>query len=368
MSSLTLKARLLLVLVLALAPAVVLAVMRANEIAALAAVPLSNDAHTGLWGDIGLILMMALAGLGILWIGAERWCLRPLKPIQAVVAAIARGNFAVRPPIGPTTPEIQALANDVFTMAEAITVREAALQVSLDQREHMLREIHHRVKNNLQVVSSLLSLQASRVRSPRLRRMFSDAQGRMLAMSVVHRHLYERSDWSSVDFKAYICDLVGHLSANRGGGDTPTAGGAPVVHCTVEAPVISVGPDTAIPVGLIVTEAVSNAFRHGFAGVAAPEIRISAQEVGGDIEVRIEDNGVGFEDVQNGMLGERGLGLALMQGLAAQLGGTITIEPCPGGVGICILARFPKPREAATILQPKAEEHRRLLAVNSLAT
>jgi two-component sensor histidine kinase len=350
-SSLTLKARLLLVLALALAPAVVLAIMRAGE-------TVSADP----WGDIGLILMIALAGLGVLWIGAERWCLRPLKPIQAVVAAIARGNFAVRPPIGPTTPEIQALAKDVFTMAEAITVREAALQVSLDQREHMLREIHHRVKNNLQVISSLLSLQAGKVRSPRLRRMFSDAQGRMLAMSVVHRHLYERSDWSTVDFKAYICDLVGHLSANRRGGDAPT------VICHVEAPVISVSPDTAIPVGLIVTEAVSNAFRHGFAGVAAPEVRISAREVGGDIEVRIEDNGVGFEETRDTMREERGLGLALMQGLAAQLGGTITIEPCPGGVGICILARFPKPRAAATILQPKAEEHRRLLAVSPLAT
>ena len=339
-------------LVLALTPAVVLAIMRAGQ-----SVP------SDLWGDIGLILVIALATLGVLWIGAERWCLRPLKPIQAVVAAIARGNFAVRPPIGPTTPEIQALAKDVFTLAEAITVREAALQVSLDQREHMLREIHHRVKNNLQVVSSLLSLQASKVRSPRLKRMFSDAQGRMLAMSVVHRHLYERSDWSTVDFKAYICDLVSHLSANRGGGD-----GRPTVHCHVEAPVISVGPDTAIPIGLIVTEALSNAFRHAFAGVAVPEINISAREIGGDIELRIEDNGVGFEDTQDGMREERGIGLALMQGLAAQLGGTVTIEPCPGGVGICLLARFPKPRAVATFLQTKAEEHRRLLAVSSLAT
>ena len=340
MSSLTLKARLLLVLALALAPAVVLAIVSANEHTL--ALPLSAAARDGLWGDIGLILLIALAGLGILWIGAERWCLRPLKPIQAVVAAIARGNFAVRPPIGPTTPEIAALAQDVFTMAEAITVREAALQVSLDQREHMLREIHHRVKNNLQVVSSLLSLQANKMRSPRIRRIFGDAQGRMLALSVVHRHLYERSDWSAVDFKAYISDLVGHLSANYRG--------APTVRCSVEAPVISVGPDTAIPVGLIVVEAVSNAFRHAFAGVAVPEIGISAREIGDDIEVRIEDNGVGFKEPQGETREERGLGLALMQGLAAQLGGTITIEPCPE-VGICVLAGFPKPGATARALQ-----------------
>ncbi len=353
MSSLTLKARLLLILALALAPAVALGIMRAGE----------TVASASLWGDIGFILLMALAGLGILWIGAERWCLRPLKPIQAAVAAIARGNFAVRPPIGPTTPEIQALTQDVFTMAEAISVREAALQASLDQREHMLREIHHRVKNNLQMVSSLLSLQADKVRSPRIRRMFGDAQGRMLALSVVHHHLYERSDWSSVDFHAYITDLVDHLSAKRKGGD------GPAVQCDVQASVIAVGPDTAIPIGLIVTEAVSNAFDHAFAGVAAPKIRISAQEIGDDIEVSIEDNGVGFEDRRDSMPGERGIGLALMQGLAAQLGGTIRIVPCPSPrVGICIHARFPKPPATATALRPKAEEPRRPIAVSSLAT
>lgn len=328
MKSLTLKARLLVVLALALAPAVVLAVLRTNEMTANA---------TGLWGDVGLILLAALAGLGVLWVAAERWCLRPLKPIQAVAAAIARGDFAPPRPTGPTTPEIQALTQDVFTIAEALSVRETALQASLDQREHMLREIHHRVKNNLQMVSSLLSLQVDKIRSPRIRRLFGASQSRMLALSVLHRHLYERSDWSSVDFKAYITDLVGHLSANRNGGNTTA------VQCDVQASVIAVGPDTAIPVGLIVTEAVGNAFNHAFAGVAAPKIHISAQEIGGDMQVTIEDNGVGLADAGDAMEEDRGLGLTLMQGLAAQLGGSLEVSPRPEG-GTRVRAWFPKPR------------------------
>jgi two-component sensor histidine kinase len=72
----------------------------------------------------------------------------------------------------------------------------------------MLREIHHRVKNNLQMISSLLNLQAGEIRSPRIRRFFGDAQNRVLTLSILHRHLYERSSWALVDFQQFISDLV----------------------------------------------------------------------------------------------------------------------------------------------------------------
>ena len=81
----------------------------------------------------------------------------------------------------------------------------------------MLREIHHRVKNNLQMISSLLNLQAGEIRSPRIRRFFGDAQNRVLTLSILHRHLYERSSWSLVDFQQFISDLVRQISVARPG-------------------------------------------------------------------------------------------------------------------------------------------------------
>jgi two-component sensor histidine kinase len=200
----------------------------------------------------------------------------------------------------------------------------------------MLREIHHRVKNNLQMISSLLSLQSDRIRSPRLRRHFSDAQNRVLALSVLHRHLYERTTWALVDFQLFISDLVRQLSMNRA---NP---GPENIRFDIRAPVMAVGPDTAIPVGLIVTEAVSNAFSHAFAGVEAPAISIQAAESGGTVEFAIEDNGLGIDD--RIVTGEEAgtLGLTLIRGLAVQLGGEAEIRRKSSG-GTRVAVRFPLP-------------------------
>jgi two-component sensor histidine kinase len=231
---------------------------------------------------------------------------------------------------------MRSLAADIAVMAGAIRAREQDLRASLDQRDHMLREIHHRVKNNLQMISSLLSLQSDRIRSPRVRRHFSDAQNRVLALSVLHRHLYERSSWALVDFQAFINDLVRQLAMNR---DNPAP---PDIRMDIRAPVMAVGPDTAIPVGLIVTEAVGNAFRHAFAGVEAPSISIQATESGGTVEFAIEDNGVGIGD--RIVTGEDpgSLGLTLVRGLAMQLGGEAEIRRNAGG-GTRVAVRFPLP-------------------------
>ncbi len=311
----------------------------------ISAVPLSlrGDALVGLWIDLLMILLSSAVGLGALWLAAERWCVRPLKPIQAAAAAIARGEPPPPRRVDSTPPEIQALADDVYALAEAIRAREGEQLANLEQREHMLREIHHRVKNNLQMISSLLSLQADKIRSPRIQLLFADAQNRLLTLSILHRHLYERSNWSSVDFQAYINDLVRHLSANRVGKELPE------VKFSVRAPVWNVGPDTAIPIGLIVTEAVSNAFSHAFAGVATPEVRITAEEQGSDWEVIIQDNGGGLSQGFSVDDEDNGLGIMLMRGLASQLGGEIVIANGSGG-GTAVRLRFPKPA-------PPAEQH-----------
>src|SRR5262245_5436175 len=252
------------------------------------------------WGSFAILVLALAVVLGVVWIAADYWCVRPLRYIQESAARGARGEDIELTPQRPWGPELASVAEGVQAMAQAIASRETELRAGLEQRDHMLREIHHRVKNNLQMISSLLNLQAGEIRSPRIRRLFGDAQNRVLTLSILHRHLYERSSWSLVDFQQFISDLVRQVSVARQG----VARKAP--RFQIRAPIMAVGPDTAIPIGLIVTEAVGSAMSHDFSGVAAPEVRIEAKESEGkEVELVIEDNGV---DTNRGSLGSHGQG------------------------------------------------------------
>jgi two-component sensor histidine kinase len=189
----------------------------------------------------------------------------------------------------------------------------------------MLREIHHRVMNNLQMISSLLRLQASRIRSLRMRRVFAAAQNRVQTMAALHHHLYERTNWAQVDFEAFLNDLVRQLSLERG------PDGTPAVRFDVSAPVLAVGPDVAVPVGLVVTEAVTNAVTHAFAGIPDPRVTIRASHVDDSFVMSIDDNGTGIAPDNAQTAAREGLGFTLLRGLAMQLGGNISVSPHAGG-------------------------------------
>jgi two-component sensor histidine kinase len=302
--------------------------------------PVGTDSLSlaGIWAGFFLVVLASIAVLLVIWFGADRWCVRPLRYIQDFADKVARGEHITLSPRQPWSPEMASVGAGVTAMAEAISSREAALRANLEQRDHMLREIHHRVKNNLQMISSLLNLQAGEIRSPRIRRFFGDAQNRVLTLSILHRHLYERSSWSLVDFQQFISDLVRQISVGRARGDLP----APRFH--IRAPIMAVGPDTAIPIGLIVTEAVSIALTHDFSRAATPEIRIETSERGEEVELVIEDNGVARDDGAAIPDGKGGFALTLIRGLAMQLGGEVTIERKPEG-GNRVIVVFPTPAE-----------------------
>jgi two-component sensor histidine kinase len=287
------------------------------------------------WWGFALVAAAGLVLVVALWLGADRWCVRPLRHIQDFAGRVARGESAALE--GPPTwsPEMVSVAVRVNEMAAAIASREQELKAGLEQRDHMLREIHHRVKNNLQMISSLLNLQAGEIRSPRIRRFFGDAQNRVLTLSILHRHLYERSSWSLVDFQQFISDLVRQISVARPGIERPQP------RYTIRAPIMAVGPDIAIPVGLIVTEAVGRALNHDFTSVATPEVRIEAHEKGEEVELVIEDNGI---DQATANAPRGNFGLTLIRGLAMQLGGEVEMMPRAGG-GTRVVVSFPMPRD-----------------------
>jgi two-component sensor histidine kinase len=313
-----------------------------NAIFAVAAAPTTDLFSSLVRAGDGLVLVaLALAvALVAVWFGADRWCVRPLRYIRDFAGQVARGGPGDPGPPHPWSPELVSVGEGVTAMAEAIASREAELRAGLEQRDHMLREIHHRVKNNLQMISSLLNLQAGEIRSPRIRRFFGDAQNRVLTLSILHRHLYERTSWALVDFQRFISDLVRQISV----GSVEGIRSPPRFH--IRAPIMAVGPDTAIPVGLIVTEVVSSALDHDFSGIATPEIRIEAVEEEGQVTFTIEDNG---QDKDSGSIRSDGrgvFGLTLIRGLATQLGGELTITPRDGG-GTRVVVTFPVAKEQA---------------------
>ncbi len=304
--------------------------------------PIANGpmVWAGAWAGFALAVLAAVVVLMVIWLGADRWCVRPLRYIQDFADKVARGEDIKLAPTRPWSPEMASVGAGVTAMAEAIASREAALRAGLEQRDHMLREIHHRVKNNLQMISSLLNLQAGEIRSPRIRRFFGDAQNRVLTLSILHRHLYERSSWSLVDFQQFISDLVRQVSVGR------TTAGKAAPRFIIRAPIMAVGPDTAIPIGLIVTEAVSIALSHDFGNAATPEIRIEAVERGGEVELAIEDNGVSRDAGALASDGRGSFALTLIRGLAMQLGGEARVEQkSDGGSRVCVVFPTPAPDE-----------------------
>ncbi len=289
------------------------------------------------WSGLILVALALAAALLAVWLAADRWCVQPLRYIRDFADRVARGDDIKLEPRRPWGPELSSVGEGVRAMAAAIASREAELRAGLEQRDHMLREIHHRVKNNVQMISSLLNLQAGEIRSPRIRRFFGDAQNRVLTLSILHRHLYERSSWALVDFQQFISDLVRQISVGRRNPDRPQP------RYQIRAPIMAVGPDIAIPIGLIVTEAVSSALNRSFENVAAPEIRIEAADKEGTVKLIIEDNAAGGGR-SLGPETRGGFGLTLIRGLAMQLGGEAQISPREGG-GMRVAVTFPMPRD-----------------------
>lgn len=211
--------------------------------------------------------------------------------------------------------EFQAVGRDITELK----LKEEQIKASLKEKDALLKEIHHRVKNNLQIISSMLSLQEARVSDPGSREILADSRNRIKSMALIHERLYGSPDLSSIDFAEYLRSLVGHLASSYGAG-----GGRISTRMDVEA--MSLNIDTAIPLGLIVNELVTNSFKHAFPGEAKGEIFVRLRREGEmQYLLVVGDDGTGLPP---GLDIERtpSLGLQLVHALARQTGSRITVE------------------------------------------
>ncbi|HEX2493707.1 MAG TPA: PAS domain S-box protein [Steroidobacter sp.] len=220
----------------------------------------------------------------------------------------------------------------VVTTIRDITSRKAAeqrLRDSLEEKELLLKEVHHRVKNNLQVVASMLAIQAEQARAADAREMLMNCRQRVMSLALVHEKLYGGSDLRHIDLGALVRDIAAML----------VGAGAPTMLDTkfdVESVIVDI--ETALPASLIVNELITNAMKHAFIGRSRGELRISVRKHAPDhVDVEVADNGAGGVTMET-FERRATLGATIVRRLVRQLGGVLTVG---AGEGSSISIAFP---------------------------
>ncbi|WP_419755851.1 sensor histidine kinase [Brevundimonas sp.] len=270
-------------------------------------------------GTLLLPLGAWLTAFAAVMLLSERIFIRWLDYLERVAAIYARGRFSVRPLQAMNAPaEIRTMAKTLDEMAEAITVRDRELTDALAEKDALMREIHHRVKNNLQIISSLLSMQQRALTDAPAKAALGDTRQRISALALIYRTLYQSADIRHADAREFLNELVGQLIASE-------AGRGPVVISSVDADSLHVDPDKLAPLALWLVEAVTNAQKHAFA-LNGGELKVRFRVQGDTSVLEVEDNGPGAPAGA-----EVGVGRTLMSAFAKQLRGETEFVAAPGG-------------------------------------
>jgi two-component sensor histidine kinase len=211
---------------------------------------------------------------------------------------------------------------------------EEKVLASLQEKEILIREIHHRVKNNLQIISGLLDMTRMRTKDTATSEILTDMMLKIKTMAQIHTRLYESRQVDRIDMGGQIRDQVKDLSNIYGRS-------GPEIACQVTAGDISLPVDLAIPCALVVNEALSNAFKHAFRGRSMGTILVSASQDDGRIHICIRDDGIGIPknvDIDRAT----SLGLKLIRNLVQQLRGTLKIESTNAGTKVDVEFPFGK--------------------------
>lgn len=200
----------------------------------------------------------------------------------------------------------------------------SSLQAALEEKELLLKEVYHRVKNNLQVVSSLINLQSRNVKNEEAQDLLQQSADRIKAMALLHEQLYQSKDLTKINFNNYVGSLVDYLLFGFGIRSDR-------IKITMRIDDVFLDLDTAIPCGLIINELISNAFKHAFPDDRTGEINIDFTQNQEAFLLVIKDNGVGFP-IDKDFMNSRSLGLQLVSTLTNQLMGSISLDRDTGSV------------------------------------
>ena len=277
-------------------------------------------------------LLAWLAAWAAVWLAVDRVVIRWLHYLDRIASIYARGRFTVRPLKAERAPaEIRDLAHTLDAMADGIVARDLSLRDSLAQKDTLMREIHHRVKNNLQVITSLINMQQRALTDPAARAAMSDTRQRITALALIYRALYQGPDLRRVDVRQFLEELVGQLGAGEGGRPAP-------IRTELYADDLEIDPDKLAPLALFAVEAISNARKHAF-GPEGGRIEVRFRVVGEEVTLEIQDDGQGDAEA----LPTVGVGRTLMSAFARQLRGHTEVRPAPER-GVQVRLTFPRPQ------------------------
>jgi two-component sensor histidine kinase len=282
--------------------------------------------RTSLLIQIGVLVFVSVAAMAAALIGTRVLVTRWIWRLTEAASSMSVGDLSVKREFEGAPAEIRELAETLREMAMRLDEREADLRQSLAQKQMMLREIHHRVKNNLQTVTSLLNLYARIPRGEAVKQAFADVQMRINALALVHRHLYESQDMQEVDLHPFMTNLCSLLQ--DGSGVPPRR-----VRLHVDIPHVRVTGDRAVPLALLTTEILTNSFKHAFPDQRAGTISIGiSREPDGMAKLVIADDGVGQVERKDGGDLRGGMGQTLIEAFTRQLDGEIAVSGPPGTV------------------------------------
>ncbi|MBI4847798.1 MAG: HAMP domain-containing protein [Nitrospirae bacterium] len=287
---------------------------------------------------IAAFLLFTLSVALALGFTIMRKIIRPIESLAETAQAISSGDlsqkaaFSGSDEIGVLSLAFNKMTSQLIdtidSLQHTVYQREAAnvkLLESTEEKEVLLKEIHHRVKNNMQVISSLLSLQSDQIDDRRYIELFDESRNRIRSMSLIHEKLYHSNDLANIDFGDYIKSLANGLLMFYG-----TNNGN--ISLNIEAEEIGLAIDTAIPCGLIINELVSNALKYAFTKDRKGEIKISFRKITGEdkYELIVSDNGSGISEGVD-IRAVKSLGMQLIVNLVEhQLKGELALDRSSG--------------------------------------
>jgi two-component sensor histidine kinase len=287
----------------------------------------------------GIAFPLLTFGLALAFVLAvtDRVVVRWITYLQRIAALYAKGRLSVRPvQAEQMPPEIRELAETLEDMADAIVGRDASLRDNLAQKDALMREIHHRVKNNLQVISSLLNMQQRSLTDPAARSAMSDTRQRITALALIYRALYQGPDLKRVDLRPFLEELTAQLVSGE-------LVHGPAVRTELSVDPLVIDPDRLAPLALFAVEAISVAQKR------PPDERGTVLSV--DFHVSGDQAELMIKDLGGATAAEpAGVARTLMTAFARQLGGALSFEHPPAG-GLVTRLAFPTPAE------PPRESH-----------
>ncbi|MCB1338213.1 MAG: histidine kinase [Maritimibacter sp.] len=307
-----------------------------DELYALGSWPPGGDTQTsGLFTSVPVLfpILMWFASLGVAWLAVERLVIRHIRKLRHSLITFAGGNRIVGDiDMTGASVEIREIADAYESMTETILHDEAELEDMVHQKEVLLREVHHRVKNNLQLIASIMNMQMRRTQSGEAKRTLKGLQDRVMSLATIHRELYQTAGLSDIHSDELLSTIVRQITNMTDRPDRRFE-----VHTDFAD--IRMTPDQAVPLALLVAEAVTNAIKYAAGAPGKPaQLWVSLTRLSEDrasVQVR---NTVADEEAPapgddldaTGLSGRTGMGTQLVTAFAMQLGGTARRERADG--------------------------------------